>query len=81
VHAHDGGVLISVEDDGPGVPYGERITVFRPFEHFDEDPSAPGLGIGLSLVSGFAELHGGRAWVEERNGGGAAFKVFIPGPA
>jgi signal transduction histidine kinase len=81
VHAHDGGVLISVEDTGPGVPFGERITIFRPFEHFDEDPSAPGLGIGLSLVAGFAELHGGRAWVEERNGGGAAFKVFIPEPS
>ncbi len=81
VHARDGGVLISVEDDGPGVAYGERLTVFRPFEHFDEDPSAPGLGIGLSLVSGFAELHGGRAWVEERVGGGAAFKVFIPEPS
>ena len=32
----------------------------------------------LSLVSGFAALHGGRAWVDEREGGGAAFKVFIP---
>ena len=78
VHAQDGGVLISVEDAGPGVPRSQRTLVFRAFEHSDEDPSAPGLGIGLSLVSGFAALHGGRAWVDEREGGGAAFKVFIP---
>jgi signal transduction histidine kinase len=30
------------------------------------------------LVSRFAELHGGRAWVEDRVGGGASFRVFIP---
>ncbi|MEA2551091.1 MAG: Histidine kinase, gyrase and HSP90-like ATPase, partial [Actinomycetota bacterium] len=34
---------------------------------------------GLSLVSRFAELHGGRAWVEDRPGGGASFKVYLPG--
>ena len=78
VHAQDEGVLISVEDAGPGVPRSQRTMVFRAFEHSDEDPSAPGLGIGLSLVSGFAALHGGRAWVDEREGGGAAFKVYIP---
>jgi hypothetical protein len=33
----------------------------------------------LSLVARFAELHGGRAWVGEREGGGAAFHVFLPG--
>jgi Histidine kinase-, DNA gyrase B-, and HSP90-like ATPase len=38
-----------------------------------------GAGIGLSLVARFAELHGGRAWVEDRPGGGAAFRVLLPG--
>ena len=33
----------------------------------------------MSLVARFAELHGGRAWVEDREGGGAAFRVFLPG--
>jgi signal transduction histidine kinase len=33
----------------------------------------------LSLVARFAELHGGRAWVEERPGGGASFRVHLPG--
>ena len=42
-------------------------------------PHAPGVGVGLALVARFAELHGGRAWVEERPGGGASFKVFLPG--
>jgi signal transduction histidine kinase len=31
-------------------------------------------------VARFAELHGGRAWVEDRSGGGASFNVYIPGP-
>jgi signal transduction histidine kinase len=35
--------------------------------------------VGLSIVSNFAKLHGGRAWVEDRVGGGASFRVFIPG--
>jgi signal transduction histidine kinase len=36
------------------------------------------VGIGLSLVQRFAELHGGRAWVEERRGGGSSFRVHLP---
>ncbi|HEV2685908.1 MAG TPA: ATP-binding protein, partial [Actinomycetota bacterium] len=39
---------------------------------------APGVGIGLSLVARFADRHGGRAWVEDRDGGGACFRVFLP---
>ena len=40
---------------------------------------SPGVGVGLSLVRRFAELHGGRAWLEAREGGGASFQVFLPG--
>jgi signal transduction histidine kinase len=36
------------------------------------------VGIGLAVVARFAGLHGGRAWVEERRGGGAAFRVWLP---
>ncbi|MDP9299538.1 MAG: ATP-binding protein, partial [Actinomycetota bacterium] len=35
-------------------------------------------GIGLALVARFAQLHGGRAWVEDRPGGGASFRVWLP---
>ena len=74
------GVLITVEDDGPGVPREFRKTIFEPFRQGPEGGGpSPGVGIGLSLVARFAELHGGRAWMEERVGGGASFKVYIPG--
>ncbi|TMK89810.1 MAG: hypothetical protein E6G43_08680, partial [Actinobacteria bacterium] len=44
----------------------------------DAPQHSPGVGVGLTLVRRFAELHGGRAWVEERAGGGASFRVFLP---
>lgn len=67
--------LLIVEDDGPGVPIQERERVFDAY-HRSED--SPGSGVGLSLVKRFAELHGGTAWVENREGGGASFRVRIP---
>ena len=76
----DAGVLIRVEDDGPGVPDEMRAVIFEPFRQGPTATShAPGTGVGLSLVARFAELHGGRAWVEPREGGGASFRVYIPG--
>jgi signal transduction histidine kinase len=73
------GVLIVVEDAGPGVPDDLKQAVFEPFRQGDGGPNpSPGVGVGLSLVSRFAELHGGRAWVEDRPGGGASFRVFLP---
>jgi PAS domain S-box-containing protein len=76
------GVLISVEDDGPGVPEALRDRIFEPFSRGPDAPlHSPGVGIGLSLVARFAELHGGRAWADERPGGGASFRVYLPGQA
>lgn len=80
VTPYDGGVLIAVEDDGPGVPAELRGAIFEPFRQGPtSSPHSPGTGIGLSLVSRFAALHDGRAWVEDREGGGASFRVFLPG--
>jgi PAS domain S-box-containing protein len=81
VEGRTDGVMIVVEDDGPGVEDELRTTIFEPFRQGPAAPShAPGTGIGLSLVARFAELHGGRAWVEDRPGGGASFRVFLPRP-
>ena len=79
VREEDGGVLLAVEDDGPGVPRHLQKAIFEPFRQGPTaSPHSPGTGIGLSLVAMFAELHGGKAWVEERDGGGASFRVFLP---
>jgi len=77
----DDGVLLAVEDAGPGVPEALRSSIFEPFSHGTPLTHAPGTGIGLSLVARFAQLHDGRAWVEERPGGGASFRVYLPAPA
>jgi PAS domain S-box-containing protein len=77
----DGGLDLVVEDGGPGIPAELREAIFEPFRQAPGSVAAahsPGVGIGLSLVRRFAELHGGRAWVEGRPGGGAAFHVFLP---
>ena len=76
----DTGVVMVVEDDGPGVAEDERERLFEPFERGERSAPSPGLGVGLSLVARFAEAHGGRAWVEDRPGGGASFRVLFPDP-
>ena len=77
--ARDGGVLVTVDDAGPGVPEHLHRAIFEPFRQADITEHAPGVGIGLSLVARFADIHGGRAWVEDRPEGGASFRVFLPG--
>ena len=82
VRRRDDGALLTVEDAGPGVPDELREEIFQPFRQGPRPAShAPGLGVGLALVRVFAQLHGGRAWVEERQGRGASFRVLLPYPA
>ncbi|HZD37704.1 MAG TPA: HAMP domain-containing sensor histidine kinase [Actinomycetes bacterium] len=84
-HANERDLELIVEDAGPGVPAELAGTIFEPFRQGHAGAAAPpgkqgkGVGIGLSLVARFAQLHGGRAWVAERSGGGASFHVFLPG--
>jgi PAS domain S-box-containing protein len=79
VRATDEGAVLAVEDDGPGVPQEIRDAIFEPFQQGPGAPRhSPGVGVGLTLVRRFAELHSGSAWVEERDGGGASFRVLLP---
>jgi len=79
VTSEDGGAMLVVEDDGPGVPDDMKEAIFEAFQRGRDAAELPGTGIGLSLVARFAELHGGRVWVEDRPGGGASFRIFLPG--
>ena len=75
------GALLCVDDAGPGVPAEQRESIFRPFERGPGgDSYTPGSGVGLALVAQIASLHGGHAWVEDRAGGGASFRVLLPEP-
>lgn len=68
---------ITVLDRGPGVPVDEQRSIFEPFTRASNSGSMPGSGVGLSLVAEFARVHGGRAWIEDRPGGGSAFHVEL----
>ena len=74
----DTAAVIAVEDDGPGVPAEQAAKIFDDFYRGPDSGRTPGSGIGLSLVARFAEMHGGRAWVQEREGGGSSFRVLLP---
>jgi signal transduction histidine kinase len=73
-----GGLYITVEDAGPGVPDELKAKVFELFR--TGSAASPRTGVGLWVVARLAELHGGRAWVEERPGGGSRFYVVLPVP-
>ena len=72
------GTLITVDYRGPRVPEELKEQIFEPFDQGMNIAHNPRIGAGLHLVAGFAELHGGRAWVEDREGGGSSFRVLLP---
>ncbi|MFZ6649263.1 ATP-binding protein [Undibacterium sp. TJN25] len=76
----DGGIDISVEDDGPGIPADEREQIFRPFYRLDRsrDRSTGGFGLGLAIAQKAVSLHGGIIRAAESPLGGAKFILNIP---
>ena len=71
---------VSVEDQGPGVPAKERRRIWEPYVRLDRETErvAGGSGIGLSVARDLVRLHGGAAWVEDGDGGGARFVAELP---
>jgi two-component system sensor histidine kinase MtrB len=81
VEVEDGWAGFAVEDAGPGIPPEERDRVFERFfrgRAAGMRGAGEGSGLGLSLVREHVGLHGGRVWVEDREGGGARFVVRLP---
>lgn len=71
------GVVISVTDDGPGIPAPDRERVLKRFVRLDSSRSTPGSGLGLSLVAAIAELHGGRVELID-NHPGLRVEIMLP---
>ena len=69
------GPLLSVQDDGPGIPKEEQEKIFERFYRSDASRSAKGTGLGLSLVKKIAQLHGAEVRVESEVGQGSCFMV------
>ena len=77
-------ILISVADDGPGIPPSDLQRVFERFYRVDKartrDGKDPGgTGLGLSIVRHLIELHGGRVYAANRRERGAVFTIELPG--
>ncbi len=70
-------VFFTVADRGPGFPLAMRERLFKKFERGDA-ARAGGLGLGLSIVRGFAVAQGGEIVVGENPGGGAVFTIYLP---
>jgi len=70
--------VIEVADHGPGIPEEYAETVFEPFERLGRDASVPGTGLGLSVVRGVTESHGGTIVALPRDGGGTIMRMTLP---
>lgn len=78
VSQDEDGAVIAVDDTSSEVPKGLRSAMFAALgDDPDGSGSAPTGETGLGLLARLAEIHGGRAWVEERQGGGASFRVLL----
>ncbi len=77
-------VKISIADRGPGIRPDESVHIFDKFYRVlthasvSRPSSSRGSGLGLAICRAFVEAHGGRIWVEAREGGGAVFHFTLP---
>lgn len=76
----DGERIFEVADTGAGIAAESREQVFRPFKRLGGAEAQVGDGLGLAAVKRIVERHGGRIWVEDAAGGGAAFCFTWPEP-
>ncbi|KPJ48902.1 MAG: hypothetical protein AMJ38_04320 [Dehalococcoidia bacterium DG_22] len=71
--------LVSVADDGPGIPLVEQSQIFERFYSNSRGPGEKaGAGLGLAIAKTVVELHGGRIWVKSQGGRGSTFFFTLP---
>jgi signal transduction histidine kinase len=71
------GCLVSVRDNGVGIPSAYQQLVFQPFKRL-HGKEFPGIGLGLAMCAKIALAHDGRLWVESDGVNGSVFKILIP---
>lgn len=79
LHAEDNQIILSVSDEGAGIPQSEQVRIFEKFYRASNTPDEiGGSGLGLAIVKSIVESHQGRIWVESVLGKGSAFFVVLP---
>jgi len=78
----DGGVRVTIKDDGPGIPGEEQGKLFRKFYQIDGDftGQVPGFGLGLAFAKNVIEAHGGKVGLRSEPGQGSEFFFTLPLP-
>ena len=71
--------VITVHDNGIGIPIEQQERVFEMFQRLQPRGSGDGSGLGLAIARRIAERHGGRLWVESAVGEGTSFSFSVPG--
>ena len=73
-------ILITIDDDGPGIPKNERENVFKPFYKIDKSrsDSKSSVGLGLSIASDIIRSHGGNIKLEDSPNNGLRTRIFLP---
>jgi signal transduction histidine kinase len=73
-------VRVSVSDHGDGIPPEEIPNLFQKFARIESASTSeiPGTGLGLYIVKGFVQAHGGRVWVDSAVGEGSTFSFTLP---
>ncbi|MEW5986506.1 MAG: ATP-binding protein, partial [Chloroflexota bacterium] len=71
-------LLVSVSDQGPGIPDEYRQLIFDKFQRLPGKDARKGMGLGLAFCRLAVEAHGGRIWVTDAPGGGAKFNFTLP---
>lgn len=78
VSESDGMAVVTVSDRGPGISEEDRQRAFEPFERLEGAEHTDGSGIGLAVVLSVASVHGGRAEILSRDGGGTTVRIELP---
>jgi signal transduction histidine kinase len=77
----DGGdVVVSISDNGPGIPFEDQAHIFERFYRVGKDRArgAGGTGLGLSIVKNIVLAHGGAVHLDSTPGSGATFRIRLP---